>query len=80
MPLTLRDHRLKVFENKILRRILAPRGTIIENGECFIMRNYDLYGSLNTMKVIEMRDHVTRMQDSRNFFKISIKKPIGKSL
>jgi hypothetical protein len=41
-PLTLREeHRLRVFENKVLRRIFGPKTNEVREGEeGFIMRNF----------------------------------------
>jgi hypothetical protein len=34
------DHRLRVFENRVLRRIFGPkRDEVTENGENYIMRS-----------------------------------------
>jgi hypothetical protein len=69
--LTLREeHRLRVFENKVLRRI---------NEEL-----HDLYSSpsiIRTTKSRRMRwaGHVARMGEKRNVYRLLVGKPEGKS-
>jgi hypothetical protein len=45
LSLTLREeHRLRVFENRVLRRIFGPkRGEVTVNGENCIMRSFVIY-------------------------------------
>ena len=68
--LTLRkEHRLKVFKNKILRRILNPRGKRMGNGESCI--------TINILRIIKswrlrQENRTVRMEDSRNTFKINM--------
>ena len=73
--LTLREEcRLRVFENKILRRIFGPKGG--ENGEWRRLRNeelYSLYGSPNIVRVIKSTrlrwaGHIARMEEGRSAF------------
>ena len=87
MSLTLREEcRLRVFENKILRRIFWPKRD--ENGEWVRLHNeelHSLYRSPNIDRVIKSRKlrwagHVARMEESRNAFKILTGKPTGKRL
>jgi hypothetical protein len=55
--LTLREeHRLMVFENRVLRRIFGPKmNEVTGSGENYIMEepNY-LHSSLNTVRVIKL--------------------------
>jgi hypothetical protein len=56
--LTLREeHRLRVFENRVLRRIFgARRDEVTGNGENYIMRSFMiLYSSPNIVRVIKWR-------------------------
>ena len=75
--LTLREEsRLRVFENKILRRIFGPKRG--ENGEWRRLHNEELhsfYRSPNIVRVIKSRrlrwaGHVARMEEDRSAFKI----------
>ena len=71
--LTLREeYRLRVFENRILRRIFGPKRD--ENGEWRRLDNeelHSLYGSSNIVRVIKFRrlrwaGHGTRMEEGRS--------------
>ena len=70
MSLTLREeHRLRVFENRVLRRIFGPRRDGV-TGEWRKLHNEelnDLYCSPNIVRVIKLRRvgwavHVARME------------------
>ena len=83
--LTLKEEcRLRVFENRILRRIFGP--TRDENGEWRRLHNeelHSLYRSPNIFRVIKSRrlrwaEHIARMKESRNAFKMFTGKPTGK--
>ena len=82
---TLREERrLRVFENRILRRIFEPKRD--ENGEWRRLHNeelHSLYRSLNIVRVIKYRrlrwaGHVARMEEGRSAFKILTGKSIEK--
>ena len=75
--LTLREERrLRVFKNKILRRIFGNKRD--ENGKWRRLHNeeyHSLYHSPNIVRLIKSRRlrwsrHVARMEDDRSFFKI----------
>ena len=83
--LTLREEsRLRVIENRILRRIFGPKGD--ENGEWRRLHNeefHSLYRLPNIVRVIKSRrlrwaGHVARMEKGRSAFKISTGTPAGK--
>ena len=68
--------RLRVFENRILRRIFGPK---VVSGEW----PYSLYRSLNIPRVIKSirlmwAGHVARIEESRGVFKILIGNPTWK--
>jgi hypothetical protein len=84
--LTLREeHRLGVFENRVLRRISGPyRDEVtvewrkLHNGEL-----HNLYPSPDTIRHIRSRrmrwaGHVTRMGEGRNVYRVFVGKPTGK--
>jgi hypothetical protein len=67
--LTLREeHRLKMFENRVLRRIFGPKRDDV-TGDCRKLHNeelHNLYSSPNVIRMIKSRrmrwaGHVTRM-------------------
>ena len=70
------ESRLRVFENRILRRIFRPKRD--ENGEWRRLHNEEfhrLYRSPNIVRVIKSRrlrqtDHVAKMEEGRSAFKI----------
>ena len=76
--------RLRVFENRILRRILGPKRD--DNGEWRRLHNeelHSLYRSPNIVRVIESRrvrwaGHIARMEEGRSAFKMLTGKPTGK--
>ena len=84
--LTLREeHRLWVFENRVLRRIFGPKRDVVR-GEWRKLRNEelnDLYSSSNTVQLIKSRrmrwaGHVVRMEERRGVHKVLVGKPEGK--
>jgi hypothetical protein len=81
----LRDeHRLRVFENRELRRIFGPER--VEDGAWRKLHNdelHDLYSSPNIVRVIKSRrmrcvGHVTRMGEGRSVYRILVGKPEDK--
>jgi hypothetical protein len=79
------ENRLKVFENRVLRRIFGPKRVGI-TGEWRKLHNEelnDLYCSPSIVRVIKSRRmrwarHVARMRDRRGVHKVSVGKPEGK--
>jgi hypothetical protein len=90
--LTLREeHRLRVFENRVLRRIFRPKRDEV-TGEWRKLHNEelrDLYTSPNIIRLIKPRrmgwtDHVARTGKKRNVFGLLVgkperKRPLGRS-
>ena len=84
--LTLREeHRLRVFENRVLRRIFGPRRDRV-TGEWRKLHNEelsDLYCSPNIVRVIKSRrlrwaGHVARLEEGRGVHKVLVGKHVGK--
>ena len=84
--LTLREeHRLRVFENKVLRRIFGPERNGV-TGEWRKLHNEELnslYSSANIVRVIKSRimrwaGHVAHMEEGRVVNKVLVGKPEGK--
>jgi hypothetical protein len=84
--LTLREeHRLKVFENRVLRRIFGPKRDEV-TGECRKLHNrefHNLYSSPDTIRQIKSRrmrwvGHVACMGEGRNMYRVLVGEPEGK--
>jgi hypothetical protein len=84
--LTLREeHRLRVFENRVLRRIFGPERE--EDGSWRKLHNDELhspYSSPNIVRVIKSRrtrwaGHVARMGEGRCVYRILVGRPEGKN-
>jgi hypothetical protein len=77
--------RLRVFENRVLRRIFEPKRDEVIGGWRKLHNEevYNLYGSPNIMRMIRSRrmkwaGHVARIEEKRNAYSISVGKPRGK--
>ena len=84
-PLTLKEkRRLRVFENRILRRIFGPkRDASREWRKLHNEELYSLYGAPYIVRVIKSRrlrwaGHVARMEEGRSAFKMLTGEPTGK--
>jgi hypothetical protein len=84
--LTLRvEHRLRVFENRVLRRVFGPKRVEVM-GEWRKLHNkelHDLYSSPSIIRIIMWRrmrwsGHVARMGEKRNAYRLLVGKPEGK--
>jgi hypothetical protein len=84
--LTLREeHRLRVFENRVLRRIFGLKRDEV-TGEWRKLHNEelrDLYSLPNIIRIIKSRrmrcaGHVARMGKKRNAYRLLVGKPEGK--
>jgi hypothetical protein len=82
--LTLREeHRLRVFENRVLRRIFEPKRDE-ETGGWRKLHNeelHNLYSSPSIIRIIKRlrwAGHVARMAEKRNAYRIFVGKPAGK--
>ena len=83
--LTLREERrLRVFENRVLRRIFGPtRIEITEEWRKLHSEELnDLYSSPNIVRVIKSRrmswaGHVARMREWRGVYRVLMRKPEG---
>jgi hypothetical protein len=83
--LTLREeHRLKVFENKMLRRIFGPKRDEVPEGWIKLHNEglHNLNSSPNIIRMIRLRmrwaGHVARMGKKRNAYRILVGKSEGK--
>jgi hypothetical protein len=84
--LTLREeHRLRVFEGRVLRRILGPKRDEVTGGWRKLHKEelHNLYSSPSIIRTImswRMRwvEHVARMAEKRNVYMLLVGKPEGK--
>ena len=84
--LTLREEcRLRVFENRVLRRIFGPKKNkaIREWIRLYNKVLYVVYSSPDIIRVIKSRrlkwtGHVARMRERRGAYRISVEKPEGR--
>jgi len=83
---TLREeHRLRVFEHRVLRRVFGPRTDKV-TGEWRKLHNEelrDLYSLPNIVWVVKSRrmkcvGHVARMGEGRGVHRVLVGKPEGK--
>jgi hypothetical protein len=78
------EHRLKVFENRVLRNIFGPKRE--EDGSWRKLHNdelHSLYSSPNIVRVIKSRrirwaGQVARMGEGRGVYRILVRSPEGK--
>jgi hypothetical protein len=84
--LTLREeHRLRVFENRVLRRIFGPKRDEV-TGDWRKLPNeelHNLYSSPNIIRMIKSKrmtweGNVARMGEKRNAYRILVGKTEGK--
>jgi hypothetical protein len=84
--LTLREeHRFRVFENRMLRRIFGPRRDEVTEGSRKLHNEelHNLYSSPDIIRMIKSRrmswaGFVARMCEKRNAYRILMGKPEGK--
>jgi hypothetical protein len=84
--LTLREeHRLRVFENRVLRRIFGPKRDEVTGGWRKLHNEelHNLYASPSIIRMLKSRrmrwaGHVTRMGEKRNAYRILVGNPEGK--
>jgi hypothetical protein len=79
-----KEHRLRVFEKRVLRRIFGPKRE--EDESWRKLHNYDLqglYSSLNIVRMIKSvrmkwAGHVARMGEGRDVYRILVGRPEGR--
>jgi hypothetical protein len=79
-----KEHRLRVFENRVLRKIFGPKRE--EDGSWRKLHNdelHSLYSSPNIVRVMKSRrirwtGHVARMGERRGVYRVLIGRPEGK--
>jgi hypothetical protein len=84
--LTLREeHRLRVFENRVLRRIFGPKKDEVTGGWRKLYNEelhglYSLPSIVRVIKVSRMRwaGHVARIREVRGAYNILVGRPLGR--
>jgi hypothetical protein len=79
------EHRLRLFENRVLRRVFGPKKDEVM-GEWRKLHNVelrDLYSSRSIIRIIKSRrmrwaGHVSRMGEKRNVYRLVVGKLEGK--
>jgi hypothetical protein len=78
------EHRLRVFENRVLRRIFGPKGDEDRSWrKLHEDKLHSLYSSSNNFRVIKSRrmrwvGHVARMGDGRGVYGVFVGRSEGK--
>jgi hypothetical protein len=79
------DHRLRVFENRVLRRIFGPKTDEVTGGWRKLHNEelHGLYSSLSFVRVIKARrmrwvGHVAHMGEVRGAYNILVGRPEGR--
>jgi hypothetical protein len=79
------EHRLRVFENKVLRRIFVPKKDEVTRGWRKLHNEElrDLHCSPSIIRIIKSKRmrwarHVVRMGEKRNVYRLLVGKPEGK--
>jgi hypothetical protein len=86
LSLTVREeHKLRVFENRVLRRIFGPKRDRVTRGWRKLHSDelHNLYSSPSIIRIIKSRrmrwvGHVARMGVKRNVYRFLVGKPEGK--
>jgi hypothetical protein len=84
-PKLREEHRLGVFENRVLRRIFWPKRDEV-TGKWRKLHNeelHDLYSSPSIIRIMKSRrmrwaGHVARMREKRNGYRLLVGKPEGR--
>jgi hypothetical protein len=76
------EHKLRVFENWVLRRIYGPKRDGVRGGWRKLHNEelHNLYSSPSIIRIIKSRrmrwaGHVARMGEKRNMYKLLVGKP-----
>jgi hypothetical protein len=85
--LTVREeHKRRVFENRVLRRIFGPKSDGVTGGwrKLHDEELHNLYSSPSIIRVIKLwrmklAGHVARMGEKRNAYRLLVGKPEGKT-
>jgi hypothetical protein len=78
----MEDHRLKVFQKRVLRRVFGPKRDDVTAG-CRKLHNeglHNVYSPPSIIKMVKSRrmrwaGHILRMGEKRNVYRILLRKP-----
>jgi hypothetical protein len=80
-----KEHKLRVFENRVLRRIFGPKRDGVTGGWRKLHNEdlYNLYSLPSIIRIIKWRrmswaGHVARMGEKRIMYRLLVRKPEGK--
>jgi hypothetical protein len=76
------EHRLRVYDNRVLRRIFGPKDEEVAGGWRRLHNEelHNVYTSPNVIRVIKLRRMACSMQaEMRSSYKIMVVKPEGKT-
>jgi hypothetical protein len=79
------EHKLRVFENRVLRRIIGPKMDGVTGGWRKLHNEelHNLYTSPSIVRIITSRrmrwvGHVAQMGEKRNVYRLLVEKPEGR--
>jgi hypothetical protein len=85
MASRIKEHKLKVFQNRVMRRIFGPKRDRVTGGwrKLHTEELHNLYSSPSIIRIIKSRrmrwaGHVARMGEKRNVYRSLVGKPEGK--
>jgi hypothetical protein len=84
MLIVREEHKLRVFESRVLRRIFGPKKDGVTGGWRKLHDElHNLYSSPSKIRIIKSRrmkwaGHVVRMGEKRNVYRLLVGKPEGK--
>jgi hypothetical protein len=71
-----KEHRLRVFENRVLRKIFGPKRE--EDGSRRKLHNDELHSLYISPHIVRVTGHVARMGEGRGIYRILVGRPEGK--
>jgi hypothetical protein len=81
----MEEHKLRMFENRALRRIFGPKRDRVTGGWRKLHNEdlHNLYSLPSIIRIIKSRrmrwaGHVARMGEKRNVYRLLVRKPEGK--
>jgi hypothetical protein len=68
------EHRLRVFENRVLRRIFGPKRDEVTGGWGKLHNEelHNLYPSPSIIRIMRLAEHIARIGEKRNAYRILV--------